>query len=181
MPRTPRIEFENATYHFTARGNNRHQLFKNSDDFIMFTGLLSSVIYEHGWICYSCCLMNNHYHMTLLTPEANLSIGIQKLHSRYSFYYRNKYDYTGKLFEVYKTSLICDDSYVLEAIRYDLLNPVRAKLVQNPEDWCWSSYSETAGLEPDSGWIDNNWVRSLFGNPSRSHKKFIDFIKNYSA
>ena len=177
MPRLPRFAFEEATYHITARGNNRKNLFHDTEDFLKFLELLSCLIYELGWRCYAYCLMTNHYHLVLQTPKPNLSTGMQRLHSQYSFYYRRKYPFTGTLFEGrYDSSMISDDAYVLEAIRNDLINPVRANLVKRPEDWRWSSYAETAGLEEPSGWVDVEWVRSMFDDNTLPAKRFIDFI-----
>ena len=135
------------------------------------------VVREYDWRCYAYCLMTNHYHLTLQTIEPNLSVGIRTLHTRYSIYFRNKYPYTGNLFEKrYDASSVHDDAYVLESIRYDLLNPVRAGIVEHPKDWSWSSYRETAGLEEPSGWMDNEWVRSMFDDHTTPAKRFIEFI-----
>ncbi len=176
MPRTPRIEFEDATYHLTARGNNRKVLFHDSQDFLVWLLFLSQTILECDWNCYSYCPMNNHYHMTLSTPKPNLSSGLQRLHSRYSFYYRKRYTYSGRLFEVYDPSIISDDQYLLEAIRYDLLNPVRVGLVKHPYEWIWSSYRETLGTGEQTRWLASEWVRSLFGDTTTPAKNFAEFV-----
>lgn len=178
MPRQLRNEYEFAFYHLTTRGNNRHKLFFDSKDFIIFLSLFSDTIREFEWICYDYNMMHNHYHTSLCTPKPNLSAGLQKLHSKYSHYFRKRYLYSGRLFEVYDPSSINNDSYVLEAIRYDLLNPVRAGLVTHPKDWQWSSYAETAGFINPSGWVDINWVRSMFGDNSTPAKHFIEFINS---
>ena len=178
MANKPRVLFEDATYHITSRGNNRQTLFHDSFNFLFFLGFLSCSVYEYGWLCFSYCLMTNHYHLVIQTPQPNLSEGMHKLHSRYSHYYRNKYPFTGKLFEGrYDTQNISDDAYALESIRYDLINPVRAGLVKHPKDWSWSSYKETAGLEEPSGWVDNEWVRSMFDDDQIPAKRFMRFIE----
>jgi REP element-mobilizing transposase RayT len=180
MSNNPRVAFENATYHITSRGNNRQTIFHNNNDFIIFLMMLSSIIVEHDWCCFSFCLMNNHYHLVLQTPKPNLAKGMHKLHCKYSNYYRHCHSFTGKMFEGrYDSQIICDDSYVLEAIRYDLLNPVRAGLVKQPQDWWWSSYHETSGLvDKDNSFVDSEWVKSLFDDHSTPCKSFIDFIND---
>lgn len=178
MSHQPRVAFEWTTYHITSRGNNRQTLFHDSQDFVVFLMMLCSVIRELEWSCFSFCLMTNHYHMVLQTPEPNLPKGMHKLHCNYSNYYRKRYPFTGKLFEGrYDSRIICDDSYVLEAIRYDLLNPVRAGLVKHPHDWPWSSYKETIGISEAFGFVDVMWVRSLFDDSTVPAKNFTHFIQ----
>ena len=175
--RLPRVEFDHAFYHITARGNNRQNIFLEEKDFTRFLFELVRVVREYDWRCYAYCLMTNHYHLTIQTIQPNLSLGMRTLHMRYSKYFREQHVFTGSLFENrYDSSMISDDAYVLEAIRYDLINPVRANLVKHPEDWRWSSYAETAGFEKPSEWVDVAWVRSMFDDETLPAKRFIDFI-----
>jgi len=123
--RLPRVEFDHAFYHITARGNNRQNIFLEEKDFTRFLFELVRVVREYDWRCYAYCLMTNHYHLTIQTIQPNLSLGMRTLHMRYSKYFREQHVFTGSLFENrYDSSMISDDAYVLEAIRYDLINPV---------------------------------------------------------
>ncbi len=91
------------------------------------------------------CLMSNHYHLLIETPEPNIANGMQWLNSTYAHRFNEKYERIGHLFQRrYARRLIVDDEHLREVIRYIPLNPVRAGLCKRPEDWPWSSYRATS-------------------------------------
>ena len=84
MARSLRLEFEGAIYHLTARGNAGQAIFPNDDDRLRFLDVLSDAVDRFGWICHAYCLMPNHYHLLVETPQANLSRGMQQLNGVYT-------------------------------------------------------------------------------------------------
>ena len=84
MARPLRIEFPNALYHITSRGNRRGDIFLDDDDRNAFLQVLSLVCERFNWACHSYCLMSNHYHLMIETPDANLSLGMRQLNGVYT-------------------------------------------------------------------------------------------------
>ncbi len=146
MARPLRIEFANALYHVTSRGNGRQAIFLDDQDNRKFLELLSKTVERYRWICHAFCLMGNHYHLIIETPEANLSQGMHHLNMNYCQAHHKRYNTVGHLFQGRFKAIVVDrESYLLELARYVVLNPVRAGLVSHPEDWPWTSYRVTAG------------------------------------
>ena len=107
--------------------------------------------------------MDNHYHLVIETPEANLSQGMRQLNGVYTQDYNRRHRTIGHLFQGrYKAILIQKQSHLLEVCRYVVLNPVRAKAVQRVEQWKWSSYGGTAGLGKSPSWLAVDWCPVFF-------------------
>ena len=141
MARPLRIEYDGALYHITSRGNERKAIFRDDEDRKNFLDNLLKVDERFNWICHAYCLMNNHYHLIIETPDGNLSGGMRQLNGIYTQYFNRRHKRAGHIFQGrYKAVLIEKESYLLEVSRYVVLNPVRAKAVETPEDWQWSSY-----------------------------------------
>ena len=151
MARPLRIEFPGALYHVTSRGNGRQKIFLDHHDNRKFLELLGKTIERFNWICHTYCLMVNHYHLMIETPDANLSKGMHHLNATFCQSHNKRHDTVGHLLQGRFKSIVVDrESYLLELARYVVLNPVRAGLVARPEDWTWSSYRATSGL-PGAG------------------------------
>jgi len=84
MARPLRIEFGGAIYHVTSRGNACQKVFFSDADRELFLSTLAGVVRRYGWICYACCLMANHYHLSIEAPKANLPIGMRQLNRMYT-------------------------------------------------------------------------------------------------
>jgi len=84
MSRPLRIEFPGAVYHVTGRGNARQHIYRDDDDRKQFFSVLSHVVNRYGWLCHAYCLMDNHYHLIIETPKANLSLGMRQLNGLYT-------------------------------------------------------------------------------------------------
>jgi REP element-mobilizing transposase RayT len=150
MARPLRLEFAGALYHVTARGNERRCIFLANldDDRSRFLEILGQTCDRFRWICHAFCLMTNHCHLLVETPDANLSVGMRQLNGVYTQHVNRGRERVGHLFQGrFKGILAEKDGYLLEIARYVVLNPVRANIVGGPEDWPWSSYRATAGLE----------------------------------
>ena len=146
MARPLRIEYPGALYHVTSRGNAGNRIFKIDKDRKYFLDLLGFIIKRFHWLCHAWCLMDNHYHLVLETPEGNLSRGMRQLNGIYTQKYNWRYTKTGHVFQGrYKAIVVDKESYLLELCRYVVLNPLRAAIVKEPQDWKWSSYRSTAG------------------------------------
>ncbi len=122
--------------------------------------------------------MPNHYHALIETPRANISSSIQYINGQFGRLYSKKINCKGHVFQGrFHSSLIANDEYFLEAIRYIVLNPVRAGIVSHPAAWQWSSYRSTADYCRPNDWLDIGDILRLF---SYNHKvavgKYRDFV-----
>jgi len=179
MARPIRIEYEGGFYHVTSRGNARQDIFADTEDYRMFLMILADVVERYRWIVHSYCLMGNHYHLLVETPQANLSRGMRQLNGVYTQKYNRRHDRVGHLFQGrYKAFVVEKDAYLLELSRYIALNPVRAGLVRSPEEWFWSSYGATAGMRPQESVLHTDWLLGLF-SPSKVHarERYTSFVK----
>ena len=141
MARPVRIEYPGACYHVISRGNNRQAIFKDEHDRESY---LEKLFYyseqkEVEILCY--CLLSNHVHLLLHTPQGNLSKLMQPFQTSYTVYFNRRHRHTGHVFEQrYKAFLVDRDNYLLQVSRYIHLNPVGAGIVKRPQDYRWSSY-----------------------------------------
>ena len=180
MARPLRIEFTNALYHITSRGNRREDIYLDDNDRGTFLNILQQVGERFNWVCHSYCLMSNHYHFLVETPEANLSLGMRQLNGVYTQRFNRAHRRDGHLFQGrYKAILVQKDAYLLELSRYIVLNPVRAGMVRSARDWRWSNYRATAGLAPAPDWLHVDWLLSCFGHrKKRAMQAYRDFVSN---
>lgn len=163
MARPLRIEYPGAVYHVTSRGNAGQKIFRSDKDREYILELLAHLVERFRWSCHAYCLMDNHYHLVIETSEANLSRGMRQLNGAYTQRYNWKYRRSGHVFQGrYKAILVDKESYLLELCRYVVLNPMRAHLVEKPEDWKWSSYLFTAGLKKSPEFLTTDWVLGQF-------------------
>jgi len=131
MARPLRIEYEGAVYHVTARGNARSDIYLSDSDRELFLDALAYVVDRFGWVCHAYCLMDNHYHLMIETPQANLSRGMGQLNGIYTQRFNRKHDRVGHVYQGRFKSIVVDkESYLLELSRYVVLNPVRKDRVE---------------------------------------------------
>lgn len=168
MARPLRLEFPGALYHVISRGNERSPIFRDDWDRGFFLGILGSVVRDHGWLVHSYCLLGNHYHLLVETPQGRLSKGMHVLNGRYTQKFNRRHRRAGHVLEGrFKAILVEKEAHLLELHRYIVLNPVRAGLVSRPEDWSWSSYRATCGLRRRPGWLEVRWTLAQFGGAPR--------------
>ena len=142
MARPLRIEYENAFYHITSRGNEKGEIFKEDSDYKEFINILENEITKFNVDIHSFVLMKNHYHLLIQTNKANLSNFMHNLNTTYTIYFNNKYRRIGHLFQGRYKSIVCDkESYLLELARYIHLNPVRANIVNKVIEYPYSSFN----------------------------------------
>jgi putative transposase len=166
MPRPLRIEYPGARYHLMSRGDRREDIFADDRDRQKFLELLGKVCVKNGWEVHAYCLLSNHFHAVVETPEANLVCGMQWLLGTYTQSFNRRHRQWGHLFGGrYKAQLIDErrPSYLVQACNYVHLNPKRAGLIAmggSLQAYPWSSYP--AYLKPS---LRSDWLRTdrVFG------------------
>ncbi len=149
MARPLRLAYENALYHVINRGHRREAIFTDDKDREEFLGRLAVVQIRFNLVVHGYCLMDNHYHLLVGTPDANLSRAMHTLNSSYASWYRARHQLVGSLFQGrFKSVLVEEERYLATVSAYIHLNPVRAGLVKSPEAWRWSSMAHYIGKNP---------------------------------
>ncbi len=178
MSRPLRIQFPGALYHVTSRGNRKGSIFSDDRDRAAFLDILGDVVRRYRWMCHAYCLMGNHYHLLIETPEPNLSAGMRQLNGVYTQWYNAVHQTVGHVFQGrFKAVIVEKEAHLLEVCRYIVLNPVRAGLASHPREWRWSSYAATAGLCKGMPWLTMNWLLTQFGakrhEARKSYRQFV--------
>ncbi|NOZ52356.1 MAG: addiction module toxin RelE [Gammaproteobacteria bacterium] len=181
MARPLRIEFAGALYHVTSRGDG--QIYKDDSDRGIFLEVLSEVKDRFNWSIHAYCLMSNHYHLLIETPNSNLAKGMRHLNGVYTQRYNRLHKRVGHVFQGrYKAILVQKESYLLELARYIVLNPVRVRMVRSAKDWEWSSYRATAGLSNVYPWLTTDWILASFSrkkqNAIQQYRVFVSQGRN---
>jgi putative transposase len=162
-----RLQIAGGVYHVTARGNAQAEIFLDEFDYLGFLRVLATEVARSGWLCHSYCLIPNHYHLLLETPEPNLAQGMRVLNGTFAQRFNVRYGRYGHVFQgPYGAVLIEDDAHLLEVCRYIALNPVRAGLASTCAEWPWSSYPALAGLQEAPTFLQLGLVHSLLGGAS---------------
>jgi len=179
MARPLRIEYADALYHVTARGNARGAIVCDDRDRRKWLRLLADAATRCRWRLFAFALMDNHFHLFLQTPEPNLSQGMHDLDGSYAGYFNDRHERVGHVFQGrFKGVLVESQGHWLEVSRYIHLNPVRAGLVKRPEDWAWSSYAGYHRPARRLSWVDYSQVLQEFGGDDpdarRSYRVFME-------
>jgi len=176
MARPLRIEYEGAVYHVASRGNEKKDIFETSRDREKLLEYIGHANEKLGLSVHAYSLMDNHYHMVVETPQANLSRCMQLVNSSYTAYFNAKKDRVGHLFQGrYKAILVEKDRYMKELSRYIHLNPVRAKLSKKPEDYPWSSYRYYIDKgEKIPPFMNVGFTLSLFEGNAERYRSFVE-------
>jgi REP element-mobilizing transposase RayT len=163
MSRPLRIEFPDALYHLTARGNAQQPIFLDDQHRHNLIQILGKTLWDCNGICHAYCLMTNHYHLLMQTPEVNISQIMKQINSIYTQRFNREHRRMGHLFQGRFKSIIVDKgAYLLELCRYIVLNPVRAGMVEDPGRYRWSSFKATAGMIKTPDFLSTNWILSQF-------------------
>jgi len=154
MARKLRQEVTDGVFHVYARGNNRDVLFLDSTDRRKYLSLLGRAVRCQGWELLGYCLMPNHVHLLVETPQPNLAAGIQRVHSPYAQIFNRRHGRVGHVFQGrYGAVRVDTNAYFATVARYVAMNPVTAGLVHLPCDWPWSSHRAAAGQEDAPPWL----------------------------
>lgn len=178
MARQLRIEYPGAFYHIYSRGNQKQPIFLSDDDRHFILKCLREAHEKFGVIVHTYCLMPNHYHLIIETPFGNLSDMMHFLNTMFSVYFNTRHKRCGHLFQGrYKSILIQAEGYAKQLSKYIHLNPVRAKIVDLPEQHPWSSYSFFCGTRRPEKWMTTSFILSLFGEfPEKARNDYIEFM-----
>jgi putative transposase len=187
MARPLRIQFENAYYHVTCRGNSGQEIFSDHGDRSTFLDLLgrSSDIYQTEILAY--VLMTNHFHLFVKTPLGNLQEFMRHFNISYTSYFNWKHDRRGHLYQGrYKSFLVDGDHYLQEVSRYIHLNPIRVRLRSGMSldekkkylrNYRWSSYSGYLSKGGREGFLQVGEVLGYFGgDTAKGRRKYEGFV-----
>ncbi len=171
MARSIRLEFPDAAYHVTARGNEHREIVRDDRDRTQFLEVLGEAVRRFGVLVHAYCVMPNHYHLVVQTPRANVSAAIGWLQAKYAIRFNRRHERDGHLFgQRFKAQLIEEDAYAQELVKYIHLNPVRPKdrtvpiPVERKQElalYPWSSHRAYAGVlaEDPPNWLCLEWQR----------------------
>jgi REP element-mobilizing transposase RayT len=156
-------------------------MFRCDEDREKYLDLWGAMIAARGWRALAYCLMRNHVHHLVEVPGVDLGEGIGDAHRKYAIWFNRKYDHVGRGFERrFGSSRAKDEATILYFAGYVVLNPVRASLVDRPEDHGWSSHAATLGMVPAPRWLDEARLLERFGGLDR-YCRVIDALQIMGA
>ncbi|MDA0159534.1 transposase [Solirubrobacter ginsenosidimutans] len=172
------MEIADGIHHVWARGNDRQLIYWDDEDCVLYLKLLAAEVVRKGWRFFAYCLMENHLHLLLQTPEPNLGKGMQRLHGDYALLYNRRHRKVGHVFQGrYGSKPMADDDHFWTTARYILRNPVEAGLCRTAEEWKWSSHRAVLdGTAPP--WLDATRLLERFGvtggDPHTVYRALVD-------
>jgi putative transposase len=178
MSRPLRIEYPGAWYHVMNRGRRGEEIFTERNDYRLFIELLQESAELFNIKIAAYCLMPNHYHLLLHTPDGNLSRGMRQINGIYAQRFNRVHRYDGQLFRGrYKSILVEVDSYLLQLVRYIHKNPLRAGICDELNNYEWSSHRGYLSDAKRWGWLYKKFPLSLFTKDlkgsRREYRKFM--------
>jgi putative transposase len=178
MARRPREEVEDGIFHVYARGNAKQAIYLDDFDRLTYLRLLGLTVEKRSWRCLAYCLMENHVHLLLETPDANLAAGMQWLHSVYAQTFNERHSRVGHLFQGrYGAVRIRSDAQLWTVLRYLCLNPVEAGLCARPAEWQWGSHGALCAGAP--AWLDRErLLEFLAGNGGDPWRRYVEFVED---
>lgn len=182
MARKPRIEYEGAFYHVITRGNQRQKIFRDENDHLKYLKILAKYKELYKYRLYAYVLMSNHVHLLMETGETPLSKILQGINQSYTTWFNRKNKTVGHLFQGRYKAILCDrDTYLLSLVKYIHLNPVRARMIRNGEDYPWSSHGSYVGHER-KGMVDEDLVLRMFSeDKGRARRLYQAYVGDGSA
>ena len=183
MSRPLRIEYENAFYHVMNRGRGRDNTFLSDDDFKYFLYSIEQASLRFNIEVHSYCLMTNHYHLLIKTPDANLGRAMKHINGLYTQYFNRAHNTDGALFRGrYKAVLVDADNYLLHVSRYIHRNPIETStpMVDDLAKYKWSSYSSFIKRGATPKWLVRDFIFSLQGKKRQyaAYKQFVEYENN---
>ena len=178
MARPLRIEYLNAWYHIMNRGRRGEQIFATKGDYFRFIDLLEDTSEMWNLRVAAYCLMPNHYHLLVQTPNANISRCMRHIDGVYTQHFNRRHDCDGQLFRGrFKSILIEADNYLLQLVRYIHRNPLKAGLTDRLENYDWSSHRGYLSKAEKWNWLHKDFIFSMLstekGERIRRYRQFI--------
>lgn len=179
MTRPLRIEYPNAWYHVMNRGRRGENVFADSEDYEAFIALLQETSEMFGLRVSGYCLMSNHYHLLVQTPNGNLSRAMRHINGVYTQRYNRRRSIGGQLFRGrYKSILVAEDSHLLELLRYIHRNSVRAHMCRAVGDYPWSSHHGYISSAKIWDWLHKEFLLGMFAaEPIKAKEEYKDFVQ----
>ena len=182
MSRPLRIQFKNAYYHVMSRGDLKRRIFKKSSFKLKFIEKINDMCNKFNVECFAYCVMDNHYHLFIQTPDGNISNAIKYLNESYANWYRVFSQKPGHVFQGrFKSVLVDHNNYSLTLVDYIHLNPLNAKIVDRPEDYRYSSLNYYLGKKRNNiEKLNRNFILFQFDSNLRiaSKKYYEHLMKN---
>lgn len=179
MARQPRIEFKGACYHVFSQGDKRENIFHNDEDRSKFLEKTEEVVNKFRLKIHCYVLMDDHFHLLMETPDANLSRAMHQLNCGYSNWFKSKYQIKGSVFQGrYRAILVEKNGYLLLLSAYLHLNPVRLGIVKKPEDYRWSSYKSYIKKGKDTYWLYTKDLLTLSSIREKTYRDYVVDIRN---
>jgi REP element-mobilizing transposase RayT len=162
----------------TSRGDRREAIYEDDADRSRFVEVLGQVAMDFHWIVHAYCLMTNHYHLLVETPDANLANCMRQLNGVFTQYSNRRHRRVEHLFQGrYKAILVDADSHLLEVARYVALNPVRARMVKEAGRWPWSSHRAMLGAAASPPWLAPDELPAAFGKRrGDARRRYAEFV-----
>jgi REP element-mobilizing transposase RayT len=178
VARKPRLQVAGGSFHVFARGVRREAIFRDDEDREYFLNLLGVITDRQRWLVLAYCLMTNHFHLVLETPETNLAGGMHRQLGAFAQRFNERHGLQGHVFERrYQSALAENDVHLLELMRYPVLNPVRAGICSHPVECRWSSYRPTIGLGRVPRFLARSRALDLFrgsaDSPEENYERFV--------
>jgi putative transposase len=175
MPRSPRLQLAGLLTHVYSRGNARQPVVLTDTDCEVFVATLGEAVTRSGWTCAAYCVMPNHYHALLLTPEPNLAKGMQWLNGTYARRFNTAHERDGHLWQGrYGSKPVPDDDHLMRLLGYLPMNPVTGGVCDDPADHRWSSYAAIVGRVAAPPFLDVDWTLDLFNDDRREARALYE-------
>jgi REP element-mobilizing transposase RayT len=182
VAREPRNFIAGAIYHVFSRGSNRQPIFAFDSDRVDFLGCFERVVRAYELRCYGYCLMPNHYHLVIQTPDGRLSDAMKALNGRYALRFNRRYGRDAHLFRNRFGAVVQEsESQFVWLLRYTAMNPVESGLCSEPGEWPWSSYRASVGLDSAPPFLDVDGLLTYFGHkPGVAMSRLREFVTQIS-
>ena len=179
MSRPLRIEYPGAWYHVMNRGRRREEVFSTSKDYKLFISVLQETAEMFNLKVSAYCLMSNHYHLLIHTPAGNLSRCMRHINGVYTQRFNRCHKKDGQLFRGrFKAVVVDNDKYLHEVLRYIHKNPLREKLVEDLDDFVWSSHKGYCSRAKMWNWLHKDFLLTMFSPKSNQAKKaYLEFMQ----
>lgn len=176
MPRPLRSIARNGVYHVTSRGNRRQAIAAVSQDFRSFKGLLNDVVVKYELVLHAWCVLDNHLHLVVQVPYANLSAAMQWLKGTYALRFNNRHGFRDHLFGPrFFARPITTDRDLVGVCEYVLANPSEAGIVELPEEWPWSSARGSTGLSAQDAFVSDSVLLAQYHTDRRRAQEILRF------
>jgi putative transposase len=174
VPRPHRIQAAGAVYHVFARATGTELLHRDDEDRQRFLSILGDTVDKHRLELHFAVILGTHHHMLITTGRPNIAAAMQHLSGVYCQSFNRRHGRKGHLVAGrYGTKLVESEAHGVRLAAYLALNPVRAGLVDRPEDWPWSSYASLVGLAPEWPSVRPGFLLTQFSSESSRARHFL--------